>query len=303
MALQSTKLQMSAPTSLSKVRETITELNKIDLARADYSYLLKQIGMLMSGIPVQASFPLKGTVFYRGIAYETKPMDTSFLGAPPVQLVTGYQRCNPPGKPMFYASVDPNAIFAELDVQVGSKIYLSTWEVVDDFLYFRIPPRASEEFQSSPAYAKIETFFETRFAQPIHETFSEQYKLTAAIAEQLSGQSVMSIMPMQQLPKLAAVAYPSVAHKSRADNIAIRPEVAASCLKLKNVTELFIIDRDETSWTVEGRDFSTTFENEVIAWSERPPQWAGPIGEAVNIEIGSNGWVARKSDGTIIPTL
>ncbi|WP_207552662.1 hypothetical protein, partial [Chromobacterium violaceum] len=285
------------------VQQRLTELNRIDLARADYDYLLKQIGLLMEGVLVQAFTPQLGTVLYRGVPYENKPMATSFLGAPPAEIVTGFQRCNPPGKPMFYASIDPNAIFAELDAKVGSKIYLSTWTVVENFYYFRIPPRANEESQSSPAYAKTETFFETRFAQPIHETFSEQYKLTAAIAEQLSGKPVVPRVPIRQMPKLAAVAYPSVAHKGRPDNIAIRPEVAASCLKLENVTELIIVDRETDSWSVEAIDFSAGFSNGVISWNGRPPQWAGLTGEITNISIGNNGWIANRADGTFVPAL
>ncbi len=77
------------------------------------------------------------TTFYRGVIYAEKPMNVGYLGYPPARLVNNYQRCNGPGKPMFYCSVDSAAVFAELDAQLGDKVYLSKWTIDKEFFFFR----------------------------------------------------------------------------------------------------------------------------------------------------------------------
>ncbi|WP_338943605.1 hypothetical protein [Paraburkholderia sp. 22B1P] len=160
-------------TANQKVREMVTALNRANLKTVDYAYLVDQIGQLIKGIPLQAASVPRGTVLYRGVIHRKKPDNVAFLSYPPVQLVTNFQRCNGPGRPMFYCSVDSAAVYAELDAQPEDRVYLSKWTVEQEFLFFRIPPDTSEQLKDDPVFSKIETFFETRFAQPIHETFSE----------------------------------------------------------------------------------------------------------------------------------
>ncbi|WP_152681930.1 hypothetical protein [Chromobacterium subtsugae] len=288
------------PTSLAQVREIVTALNRVDLARAEYEYLLNQIGLLIKGIPLLAHPVPIGTVIHRGVCYTEKPTQVSFLGAPPAEKVTGYQRCNSPGNPLFYCSLDTNAILSELDVQVGQTLYLSKWTVREEFFHIRIPPDATPDVQASPTYSKVETFFETRFSQRVHETFSEQYKLTAAIAERLSGGELIGDGSLIQGRRWGAVVYPSVAHIGRSDNLAIRPSIVEACLELNGVYEYQVIDRDEKSWSTQNTDYSANFENGSIVWAGRPPQWVLAPGEQLRVQVENNQWVARRPDGTIV---
>jgi hypothetical protein len=287
-------------TNRTKVREIVTALNRADLTAIDYDYLLTQVGVLINGIPMKAHSVPVGTTLYRGVIHPERPSKVSYLGSPPAASVTNFQRCNGPGKPMFYASVDTAAVFSELNANVGNIVYLSSWIVDREFFYFRIPPGAGEGMEEDAAFSKIETFFETRFAQPIHETFSAQYKLTSAITEKLSTGSVSDPLEWLKGRTLGAVVYPSVAHTTRSDNIAIQTVVAKSCLRLSNVRAIEITERQAESRTVREIDFSTTFEDENIEWLGRPMQWTLNAGEFLNFTVENNMWVARSADGTII---
>ncbi len=249
--------------------------------------------MMAHSVPV-------GTTLYRGIIYSERPSEVSYLGSPPADLVTSFQRCNGPGRPMFYASVDPAAVFSEVDANIGNIVYLSKWIVDREFLFFRIPPVAGTGMEEDAAFTKIETFFETRFAQPIHETFSAQYKVTAAITERFSTCGASDPSDSLNGLNLGAVVYPSVAHTTRSDNIAIQAAVAQSCLRLCNVRAIEITERQAESRTVREIDFSATFEDEHIKWLGRPTQWTINPGETLIFTVENNMWVARSEDGTTI---
>lgn len=283
-----------------KAREIIANLNRVDLTRADFPFLLKQISTLITGIPMMA-FPVpKGTIFYRGVCYSHKPEQVGLLGYPPADKVTGFQRCNIPAKPMFYASADSAAIFAEISAKPGDKIYLSKWVVDTEFIAFRIPPDTSDDVLSDPVFSRLETFFETRFSQPIHRVFSDQYKITAAISEKLSTGAVIWDNGITDGRPFGAVIYPSVAHPSRSDNIAIQPNVARDCLRLQDVREIKVIENLDNSWVTQWTDFCADFSQEKIHWTGRGPKWSVNPGGFLTFTAENHEWVARNQDGTIV---
>ena len=288
------------PIGLSRVREIVTALNRIDLARADYAYLRERISLLVKGFSLKASLVPVGTAFFRGIIYPQRPTHVSALSPPPPEIITNYQRCNCPGRPMFYAGMDIAAIFAEIDAKQGDKVYLSKWLVEKEFFYFRIPPIPASEIQNDPAWANIETFLETRFIHPIHETFSHQYKLTAAISQQFSNGAILIDGIEKSGPRLGAVAYPSVAHSSRSDNIAIQPSTVQDCLKLQDVREMYVVEHIGNSRKVQYLDFSANFDLGLINWAGRMPQWTIGPGEVVTFAVEQYEWVARKDNGSIV---
>ncbi|MGS1063520.1 hypothetical protein [Burkholderia glumae] len=286
--------------SIHRAREIVTALNRLDLGAADYAYLLARIGELIKGIPLQAATVRQGTTLYRGVIYSNRPNDVCYLGYPPAHLVSNYQRCNGPGSPMFYCSVDNAAVFAELDAQPGDKVYLSKWTVTKEFFHFRIPPDTSDEFRADAAFSKIETFLETRFAQPIHDTYSEQYKLTAAITEKFSTGDLLGDAAILSGRVLGAVAYPSVAHTTRSDNVAIRPPVVDQCLQLTSVQEIEVVSRSGGSREVRETDFSSDFAEGKINWAGRPGHWVLQPGESLQFVVENGQWVARRADGTVV---
>lgn len=290
----------SQRSSIHRVRELVTALNRADLRTADYAYLVARVGELIKGIPMQAATVQPGTTLYRGVIYAEKPINVGCLSYPPAHLVKNYQRCNGPGSPMFYCSVDRAAVFAELDAQLGDKVYLSKWTINKEFFFFRVPPDTTDEMKDDAAFSKIETFFETRFAQPIHETYSEQYKLTAAITEKFSTGDLLGDAAIVNGRVLGAVVYRSVAHTPRSDNIAIRPPVVDQCLQLTDVQEIEVLSRDGDSRTVRETDFSSDFAGDKINWAGRPGHWVVQPGESLQFVVENGQWVARTADGKVV---
>lgn len=291
----------TAKPSSSQQRVITSNLNRIDLATADFEYLLKQIGNLIHGIPLKLEAAASGQRVYRGVRYSDKPTRTSLLSHPPVEKVIDFQRCNRPGNPMFYASADAPTVLAELNAKAGDVVYLSTWTIEREFLFFRIPLVASNpELEDEPSFARVSTFFETKFMQPVHHTFSHQYKVTAAIAHRLSHGPIAGEHPILDGRELAAIVYPSVAHVSRTHNIALRPDMVSKCLKLRGVREIEVIRCEAGSIEFVEHDFSGEFIDGEIIWKGRTAQWPMEPGQSLNFTIENKAWVARDRNGKIV---
>ena len=283
----------------SEAREIIRRLNRMDLDRADYEEIKKLIGRLISGIPVHVDKVRNDARLYRGVLHEQRPLDRSLLSYPPASTVTNFQRCNPPNRSMFYCSPTPAAAFYELDVHPGDRIYLSKWSISREFLLQKIS--RSEDEDLSPPTDSIFTYFETKFSQPIHDTYSSQYKITAAITEVLT---LGKIEVPDGSMALGGLLYPSVAHPGRPENLAIRPDVVDRCLNLDYVEEIQITDRKEDAnqtITYNRIDVSSDFSNGEIRWSGRPLHWnAGPGPALITFTNEPDGWIARDARGNII---
>ena len=169
-----------------EARLIINQINKMNLDMADYEYLKKLINKLILGISFSGYMPHKnGYRFYRGVRFGSKPMTTNELQYPPKNLVTDFQRCNPPEKPMFYCSLSPLVVYKELNVVKGDVIYLSRWSIKNNFSFIPIG-NLSVDDDYDDRTAMILSFFETKFLTPVHQTYSSQYKVTSAITEVLS---------------------------------------------------------------------------------------------------------------------
>jgi len=282
-----------------EARDIIKNLTRVNLKSADYKSIFNQIEKLIRWIPLRAFFVEEGTTLYRAVRYNSKPNKICFLGSPPPEKVVGYQRCNIPGDPMFYACLYIGVALSEVGAKDGDTVYLSKWVTEKRFLAFRIPPDSPIEVRHDPVFSRIETFFETIFSRPIHETFSEQYKITSAIAQKLTTGVVKS--EKEDFGQIfGAVVYPSVVHPSRGDNIAIKPNIEKSCLRLQDVSEVRVIKNEDNSFKIENTDFSSDFTGGEIIWSGRAPNWTIEKGELITFTNEANGWVARRNDGTIV---
>jgi len=234
------------------------------------------------------------TRLYRGVTHKNKPVDVKLLGYPPKELVTNFQRCNPPNSPMFYCSVDPAVVCSELGMQPHEKLYLSKWSIAEKFFCARISPN-DDEYENSPENELIFGFFETKFLQPIHETYSSQYKITSAICEVLTTGNING-----DLRTNGGLTYPSVAHSSRSENLAIQPHVVDRCLRLDWVEELSIEAVSDNGISYKITDSSTSFENGLIAWTGKPLHWTVAPGKVIKMTNEHDGWIARDMDGNIV---
>jgi hypothetical protein len=278
-----------------------SNLNRVGLKTADYDYLLKQVGDLIDGVPLRVDVIAAGQRVYRGVRHLDKPRQTKLLTHPPAEMVIDFQRCNRPGNPMFYASADAPTVLAELNAKSGDVVYLSTWTVEREFLFFRIPLLTSNpDLEDDPRFARVSTFFETKFMQPVHHTFSYQYKVTAAIAHRLSNSPIAGGDEILEGRELGAIVYPSVAHVSRTHNIAVRPDMVQECLKLRGVREIEVIGSNDDAFEFVERDFSAEFVDGEIMWKGRTAEWAMESGQPLNFTIENKAWVARDRHGMVV---
>lgn len=283
------------PLRTTEARDLIRQLNRMDLSRADYGYIKELINKLFVGVPIRGITPHKDARLYRGRVSGDKPSTVAQLSYPPADKVINFQRCNPPHAPMFYCSPDPAAIFYELDIKKGDNLYISKWSVTSDFLILQIAPNMKEETEHH-LRDMVLTFFETKFSQPIHETYSSQYKITSAIAEFMSKGQIAD----REKLKLGAISYPSVSHPGRSENLAIRPEIVDGCLKLDYVEEVHIdaIRGQEIQYT--RTNFASQFPGSKIEWQDKVLHWTVPPGTLIKMTAEPDGWVARDENGNIV---
>src|SRR5690606_26047269 len=108
-------------------RQEIINLNRIDSKRASYDLLISTYRRITEGLQIVVGLAGGGELFYRVRVTNHKPQKISDLQAPPIQNVLGYQRCNPPGIPMFYAASRRIVALQETRVKKGQIVYLSQW--------------------------------------------------------------------------------------------------------------------------------------------------------------------------------
>lgn len=99
---------------------------------------------------------------------------------------------------------------------------------------------------------------------------------------------------------LSAVAYRSVAHTPRLDNVAIRPPVVDLCLQLTEAQEVEVVSKDGDSRTVRETDFSSDFAEGRINWAGCPNHGVMRPGECLQYVVENGQWVARTEDGPVV---
>lgn len=277
----------------SAVRKIIQEVNRINLKEVDYDYVKQKVGNLFGGIKCNGISLNEGQPLFRGIVYNDKPTNISYLGAPPKEFVTGFQRCNSPGNPLFYCSGNQAPVLYEIHPQKGDKVYMSKWSVekADQFLITLSPNHLDDDLD--PLISSIYSFFDTKFSEPIHDTFSFRYKVTSAIAELLVRDNLFDRQAI-------GIAHTSVAYPGGADNIVLLPEYVNSNLSLDYVEELEIVDVTKEGFQVIFTDIATDFTDGIIHWEGRAKQHTIPAKSIAHFIMESSGWVMKDNEGNTI---
>jgi|CXWL01.1.fsa_nt_gi hypothetical protein len=233
--------------SIFQLRQKIKQLNRIDLDKADHKYLVSLIWSASTNVRMPLGYKGIETYFRARICNSKKIDKVSELGAPPAELITGYQRCNPPGVPMFYAASKRLTALLECNAQEEDIIYLGQWVNNNYAPINRIFSQSDAELQS---FSEIDIIFhsylETLFTRQIHKTFNNEYKLTAAATEVLTTNYPENI-PFQtpdgkttliQTEGTAGLYYPSITNKSDSYNTVFHANFANANFKLIHVTQL-----------------------------------------------------------------
>lgn len=260
--------------SYNDLRNKIKSLNRLDVDKADYNYIKKIISEMHDGLrTLVVNSDINNSFFRVRINPKKKPMDINELKSPPSSLITGFQRCNQPNNPKFYASSKRITALIECNAKQGDTVFICQWRVKKRFALNYVllndpKPESGIKFYPTPAESTFLTYIDTVFTKPIHKTFSNQYKITAAITEQLTKgykreeNDNIHIHPEGYI----GLYYPSVMDIERGYNISIYPEIVDSCLELAHVMEAKITDKHDERIEIEVIDNSNDINDNIIKW-------------------------------------
>lgn len=295
--------ESTKPTSTLRIREIIKILNKMNLVKADYNNIKRLIKEMIFLADFNAEIHASKSQYFRGRISKDKLSDISDLTYPPSKNILNYQRCNSPHKPMFYCTESTRPIYSELNVQPGDIVYLSNWSLKEDIYVITIPPDLVKE-EGDKRNQLISAYFDTVFSQPIHETYTEQYKITSAISEVITEQKI-SFEDTQsegsiKIPEVS-LKYPSVQYPSEAYCLAFHPEIVDQYLNLEYVEEILVTEAINRTYRIERKDGASNFKDGKINWTGRPLNWKiEEPGKQLNMKAELGSWVARDTNGNIV---
>jgi hypothetical protein len=258
------------------IRQEIKKLNRMDPREASYSGICKTFTRISHGLLTVVGMAGGGELYFRvRRTGGSKPTKISDLQAPPASLVSGYQRCNPPGVPMFYASSRRIGALVESRVEVDEVVYLSQWigrskipvnKIFDSEENQHVRGLDISNFRGANDDL-ILTYLDTIFTKRIHSTFSDDYKFTSAIAQQLTSGYKSNVEHDIHSDGCVAIKYPSVFAIENCHNTAMHAGFAKERLELIHVMELKILSIDGNNITIDVLDNAVLFENGELGWS------------------------------------
>lgn len=256
------------------INEKINKLRLLDLENVEYDFIVEKVSELvilasqakaLHEATTVACTLKKGERLFRAhfkhnkddkLTREKTPTYVSSILAPQKKLVKGFQRCNPPQSPMFYASTCIERSLRECRANTGDFLFLSEWEVIEDLNITSVTTNIPDKLLHS--HSILFNFFADKFIQRIHHTFSYEYKLTAAITQVLLGVK-------KKNSSLAGISYPSVVSKKRGENFALLPEFQSK-LKLVKTQKVEIAKTTPLEYVWVEIESTTNFYNNRINW-------------------------------------
>lgn len=263
------KIPTLPPTKSSReIRRLCTKLGGMDLKRAKYQFIKNDLSTIFGGLSVNFDYGMMTDTFFRVRANpKNKITKVSELLAPPRECVAGYQRCNGPSEPKFYAASRRVAALIECRVQEGNIVYLSQWMPQNPILTNTSlnPLHPAAEFYE-PINDVAYTFLHGQFSRRIDPLFSDDYKITAAAATMLTPN--FQTRDIDHKDDGIAMEYPSVVDIEDSYNTVFSPKIAARDLKLLHVMELRITGVEHKEIRAEITDTSRLIHDGEIDWRE-----------------------------------
>ena len=257
-------------------RQLIAKLNRLDLNQVDYDEIKDLVNELVSGVHFEFQTLAAGQLHFRARRINQRPLTISALMNPPDDRVTDFQRCNPPKRSTMYCSSCTHSAMREISASEGDVIYLSHWKQNCEFLVAKLTP--TQSLNHLDVYADmVSSFLETKFSQPIHDVFSSQYKITAAVFEMMTGPIAYEFGPELHVAKdvrdqgVHALMYCSIANRQKSHCIAFRPEFAKRHLDLQYVEERVVtkVNFDSIEYDISGGTYVLNDPNDGdIFWAE-----------------------------------
>jgi hypothetical protein len=221
-----------------------------------YEVLVRKAHALMPFAPLSVGQICDvGQEFYRGTSYHAAiPRLQREISYPPADRVQSFSRANPPGKPVFYCSTDPDGVFRELRSRVGQYAVLAKWATTRRAYLHGIGyasivfERANAKRPAPDHYRELDASLDPTqravrdfLAQEFTKLVDPNYRLTASIAEAfLAGDDISGIV------------YPTIMKNCNSDNVALLPEFVDSGLRLVDA-EVVMIDKIREDGSIEGQ--------------------------------------------------
>lgn len=260
--------------------KAIMRLNRIDPREAVFHHLKIDMASLTKGMHAFIK-PTGNELFFRVRKNPgNRIANLSEIGVPPADKTIGYQRCNGPNEPMLYTGSRRITALLETRVQPGDIVYLC--QLIGDEEGVRVnisvdlKAKLPDNFVWTQHSQIILSYFDTLFTRRIHQTYSDDYRFTAAATHALTcGFEVKDKMGSVSTQRIG-LRYASVVDVARSYNVAFYPEHVAKLMPM-HVAELRI---DE----VHERDVSATLLDTAI-------------------RFGSSGEIMWTGDLTLVPSL
>ncbi|UWR51396.1 hypothetical protein K4F84_09135 [Phaeobacter inhibens] len=261
--------------TMDEMYQAIYCLNCLDLRQETIPNIRRHYQGMLKGVVLPISTPPQSDMLFRARVLNDEPINqVKALMAPPADKVTEYHRCNGPGHPLFYASVnDGYAALREVRPKKGDIAYLSMWhntrKIPGFFCFARQRERDQVHFFSA-SQKHLFQFLERCFSEKISEGFSYKYKLTAAFAQHVSANHDGAAGSDIGADGKVSFRYPSVV-RNGSENVAMPPEWVEERLELVGVSKLQIVSFDESDYfpKVVCLDTAIDFSDGEIHWLGR----------------------------------
>jgi len=276
-----------------EMRQHIEKLNRLNLDRVGYEIIKSNIEKMFDGIRIIAGTTSSHELFFRARKKTNEKISLiSELIAPPPDKVTGFQRCNSPGQPVFYCSSRRVSALLECNAKTGDIFYLSQWigntqlpvnKIFDEKENIELLNHISDK------EILFHSYMNTMFTRRVHSSFSNDYKITSAISEQLMNKFKKDEKKKIEEDGKIGLRYPSVADIENSYNTAFPPDFAVNRIDLLHVMEIEITDHHENQLQASLLNTAIDFDDEKIIWSNNTgslpaprPKEGGVLFEVVN---------------------
>lgn len=261
-------------TSNASLRSQLRDLNRLDPDQVDFQELQATYSSLLDGTHLVVGLTSGAELFFRvRVNPPTKPEKTADLGAPPTHLVTGFQRCNEPGKPTLYTSSKRLTALKECRVKSGDRVYITQW-----IGHGKIPINRLLENEEDSGFERIvsdrdeviHAHIDAIFARRIHSDFSNDYKFSAAIANVLTTNFNENTEHDIRSDRTIGLRYPSILDRRGSYNTAFHAAFADERLSPMHCIEATVGESDGSQMPLKILDTALEFEEGNIRWTGNP---------------------------------
>jgi hypothetical protein len=255
-----------------EIRNRIKWLNRIDPSDTDFDLLLKTFDKLTTGFKAAVDWCVSSESLFRArVNPKCRPTTLTELMAPPPGLVQGYQRCNPPGLPMFYAASRRMTALLECGASCGDIIYLSQWAAESKApVNAAIHPLREYNLPQTPLQLHVQSYIETIFTRRVDKNFSDDYKLTAALSQILTKGFHPDPLTNVREDRIVGLRYPSIVDIENSYNTVFHDQFSRNRLRPLHVMEMRILNVEGKKISYEVLDNVLDFSNGEICWMNDP---------------------------------